>query len=199
MTTSTISIRTERKQRIFEAAAKLFRDKGYRATSMRDLAESVGLEPSSLYSHIKSKEEILSQICFECGQRFLDGIYTIHNSPESPEDKLNSLIYLHVKIAQDDITSMTVFNDEWRHITEPEMSQFLQMRISYEEQCINIIEEGIQANIFKDIDPHLILISILHITQWVQRSKKLLATNTTELANQISELTLRGLLTQNKR
>lgn len=196
MATTTTSVRSERKQRIFEAAAKLFRDKGYNATSMRDMAESVGLEPSSLYSHIKSKEEILIQICFECGQRFLDGIHEIHHAQINAEEKLRKLIYLHVKIAQDDITSMTVFNDEWRHITEPELSQFLQMRISYEDQCISIIEEGIQTGFFKNIDTHLILISILHITQWVQRSKKLLATNTSELANQISELTLNGLLSK---
>jgi AcrR family transcriptional regulator len=47
---------SEKKQRILEAAACLFRDKGYSATSMRDLAGAVNLKASSLYNHISSKE-----------------------------------------------------------------------------------------------------------------------------------------------
>ena len=58
-----------KKQLILEAAARLFRDKGYAATSMRDLARAVDLKASSLYNHIGSKEEILqniSEICYFC-------------------------------------------------------------------------------------------------------------------------------------
>jgi AcrR family transcriptional regulator len=44
-----------KKEAIYEAAAQLFREKGYKAASMRDLAERVDLKVSSLYSHIGSK------------------------------------------------------------------------------------------------------------------------------------------------
>ncbi len=191
-------IRSTRKQRIYEAAATLFRDKGYNATSMRDLALSVGIEPSSLYSHIKSKEELLSGICLECGQQFLDGVQTINSDNSPVEDKLRSLIYLHVKIAQDDITSMTVFNDEWRHITEPELSLFLQMRKKYEDDCTAIINMGMQEGVFRDIDTHVVLNAIINSTQWIQRSKRMLAKETSTLANQISDLILNGLFLQNQ-
>jgi AcrR family transcriptional regulator len=198
MTTTDTHTRSARKQRIFEAAATLFRDKGYNATSMRDLAMSVGVEPSSLYSHIKSKEELLSAICFECGQQFLDGVRTIISDNSPIEQKLRQLIFLHVKIAQDDITSMTVFNDEWRHITEPELSLFLQMRKNYEDDCMIIINMGIDEGVFRDIDPHVVLNAIINSTHWIQRSKRMLAKNTATLADQISDLILNGLFLQNK-
>ncbi|MBK6904959.1 MAG: helix-turn-helix transcriptional regulator [Saprospirales bacterium] len=50
-----------KKQEIFEEAAKLFQEKGYGAASMRDLADRVQLKASSLYSHIRKKEEILQR------------------------------------------------------------------------------------------------------------------------------------------
>ena len=55
-----------KKELVFEAAGKLFMEKGYLAASMRELAERVGLEQaSSLYNHLKSKEEVLRKICFD--------------------------------------------------------------------------------------------------------------------------------------
>ncbi len=198
MATTTTHTRSARKQRIYEAAATLFRDKGYNATSMRDLAMSVGIEPSSLYSHIKSKEELLSEICFECGQQFLDGVEAIILNSNDITHKLRALIHLHVKIAQDDITSMTVFNDEWRHITEPELSLFKQMRKKYEDDCMAIINIGIEENIFRSIDTHVVLNAIINSTLWIQKSKRMLAKDTSDLANQISDLILNGLYLKNK-
>ena len=58
-----------RKANIYEAAVQLFRDKGYPAATMRDLADRVGLkQASSLYNHVSSKEEILQNICFDINQ-----------------------------------------------------------------------------------------------------------------------------------
>ena len=50
------------KERIFEAAIDLFAQKGFNATSMREIAETVGIKKASMYSHYKSKDEILEKI-----------------------------------------------------------------------------------------------------------------------------------------
>ena len=59
-----------RKEVIIEKAAQLFRKNGFNATSMRDLAENVGVEAASLYNHISSKAELLQEICFRIANKF---------------------------------------------------------------------------------------------------------------------------------
>ena len=62
--------KASKKDLILRKAAAMFREKGFAATSMRDLAESVGIEAASLYNHIRSKNEILEAICFDVANRF---------------------------------------------------------------------------------------------------------------------------------
>lgn len=156
-----------RKQLIFEEAAKLFRDKGYLATSVRELADKVGLEPSSLYSHIKSKEEILQKICFDSAQKFIDGINEIEKLNATPSEKLKALIALHITIATEDSTSVTVFNDEWRHLSQDVLKEFLVLRRDYESRFKRIIKKGIELGEFKNINPSIALYTILTSVRWL--------------------------------
>ena len=116
--------KSSKREIILFAAAKLFRDRGYQATSMRDLAEAVELKASSLYNHIGSKEEILKVICLQNADKFSKGMEQVQANFTTPLDKINALINLHVAIAIEDYTSVTSFNDEWRHLSEPSLSIF---------------------------------------------------------------------------
>ena len=69
--------RASKKNLILKKAAAMFREKGFSATSMRDLAETIGIEAASLYNHIRSKNEILEAICFEVANRFNTHLETI--------------------------------------------------------------------------------------------------------------------------
>ena len=157
-----------KKQIVIEAAAKLFSDKGYSAASMRELAGRVGLEQaSSLYNHIKSKEAALQEICFENAQKFTDGITTIESNISDPGEQIRALINLHIQVATNDITSVTVFNDEWRHLSEPQLSEFLALRKDYEERFKEIINKGIKTGTFKNINPTVALHTILSALKWI--------------------------------
>lgn len=156
-----------KKQIIYEAAARLFRDKGYSATSMRDLAQEVDLKASSLYNHIKSKEEILQEICFNNANRFHQGLNVIQAMDISPVEKIKKLIQLHIKIATEDITSITAFNDEWRHLSSPSLEKFIDMRKAYENGFKKIIEQGIQLGELRGLNISTILYTILSSIRWI--------------------------------
>ncbi len=182
-----------KKQIVIEAAARLFRDKGYAAASMRDLAKDVGMRTSSLYNHINSKEGVLQKICFDNANKFLDGITAIEREHSNPLDQLRALIALHIRIATNDLTSATVFNDEWRHLTEPHLSQFTALRKNYEDRFRKIIETGIQQGIFTNVDTHIALQTVLSALRWVYYHRPKNPLNPNKLEHQITMLLLNGI------
>ncbi len=166
---STIKI-SKRKREILNAAAVLFRYKGYAATSMRDLAEKVGLEVSSLYSHIKSKEEILTTLCFHCANLYSDGLKQICDMDTDAMQKIDAIMDLHINIAIDHPSSITVFNDEWKHLSADDLSRFLKMRKSYEKGVKSILQDGITAEILKDYPLDILMNTILSAMRWIHYS-----------------------------
>ncbi|MCB0375037.1 MAG: TetR family transcriptional regulator [Sinomicrobium sp.] len=183
-----------KKQLILEAAARLFRDKGYMATSMRDLAQAVDLKASSLYNHISGKEEILREICFSNAERFHRELKTIEEREEFAEAKVRALIRLHIQVATEDITSITAFNDEWRHLTEPYLSEFTALRKDYESRFRAIIESGIKNGAFKAFNTNIALYTMFSAIRWIydwyQPGKSI---SIEQLEEQIAGLLLDGL------
>jgi len=158
---------SKRKQEIYIASARLFRKKGYVAASVRDIAEQVGIEPSSLYSHIKSKEEVLVNICHNCAQLFADGMDKVVQSDQSIKEKLDALVDLHIDIAYNNPSSVTVFNDEWRHLPESELASFLIKRKQYEDNFKNILTTGMDAGVFERMSSTTIFNIIINSVKWL--------------------------------
>lgn len=156
-----------KKEEIYQEAAKLFQKKGYKAASMRDLAKRVELKASSLYSHIGSKEEILQKICFDNAHQFIAGIEKIEKGAANIVDKIRGLLKLHIQIAIENPTSITIFNDEWRHLSSPYLEEFLTLRKDYEQRFKNLIKQGIEENILQDIDANIALYTLLNSVRWV--------------------------------
>ena len=103
-----------RKKQIIEIAQNMFREKGYAGTSMRDLANAVGIEAASLYNHIKSKEELLLLICVDVAQDFFDALDEIKDVEMPAEEKLALVIEKHVVIVTQNLDGAAVFLHEWR-------------------------------------------------------------------------------------
>ena len=157
------------KKKIFEEAAHLFQEKGYLASSMRELAERVGLKVSSLYSHIGSKEELLQKICFDSARGYLDGMKAIEDLDATPSEKVRQLIQLHIRIATTDVTSMTIFSEEWRHLSEPYLSEFRNVRKDYERRFSKMLQQGVEAGEFAEMNVTVCLYTIFTSLRWLHR------------------------------
>jgi TetR/AcrR family transcriptional regulator, cholesterol catabolism regulator len=179
-----------KKEIIIEKAARLFRDKGFGAASMRDIAETVGVEAASLYNHIQSKSEILQAICFKVANEFISHLEAVETSTEPTLKKMETIIRFHIKMMLEQYEYVYISDHEWRHLPEPYLSNFLNQRRSYRKRLCNIIEDGINKNEMKNIEPYVAMLTILSaisgIESW-QRSRKSTSAETLE-ANMIMYL-----------
>ena len=160
---------TNRKEEIHTAAARLFGEKGFAACSVRDIANAVGLGAASLYNHMESKDELLTTICFRCAREFLEGMKRINGNGRTPVEKIRELIRLQIHIALHDKSSVTVFNDEWRHLQEPYLKEFLSLRRTYEAAYLDIIREGIRSGAIRGLDEVIIYQVILSSLHWLHQ------------------------------
>ncbi len=136
---------------------------------MRDLAERVGLKASSLYSHFGSKEELLQKICFDTARGYLEGMKAIEESGASATQKVEQLILLHIEIATTDVSSMTIFSDEWRHLSEPYLQEFRMMRRDYERRFGRMLQQGMEAGEFAEMNVTVCLSTIFTSLRWLHR------------------------------
>lgn len=157
-----------RKRQLELTATQLFKEKGYTASSMRDLANEVGIEAASLYSHIKSKEEILRNICFRMADEFFMAINAIDNEPmNSMAEKLEKYIVAHTEVIAHDTAATLVFINEWKHLSEPHYSNFVDQRHQYEKRFIEILKAGIKRKEFLPIDEKFVVLTILSSLNWI--------------------------------
>lgn len=164
-----------RKEVILKASAALFREKGYKAASMRDLAVKVGVEAASLYNHIRSKAELLHDICFDVANIFTENIVEVEASQASPIKKIEALLRFHIKQMLDNFEEVYVADREWRYLTEPYLSNYQNQRRSYRRRFAAIVEDGIKQGEINNIDASTAVLIILHAVSGIEswhRSKQ---------------------------
>src|SRR5882672_150339 len=161
-------VNLSRKEQVIRSAAELFKEKGYAASSMRDLAQKLGIEAASLYSHIKSKEEILQNLCFDLAAEFRKSLDEVEKQKGPASEKLRKGIVGHIQVMAKDLTAAAVFMNEHRHLSQPYLREFLLLRINYINRFKDIIEEGINNGEFKEsIDKKLAVMTLFSSLNWM--------------------------------
>ncbi|MCK0130534.1 TetR/AcrR family transcriptional regulator [Flavobacteriaceae bacterium F08102] len=182
-----------RKNEIIETAARLFKEKGYSAVTMRDLAKAMGIKASSLYNHISSKQDLLSAIIISLAEEFTAKMESILNSPSSNIDKLKKIVSIHVCISSEHSNGMASLNNDWMHL-EHQLPYYLKLRSEYEENFRRIILAGIDSCEIKNENSEVILFSMLSTLRslylWIPNKEDV---NTESLTKSLSEVLINGI------
>ncbi|MBQ4821574.1 TetR/AcrR family transcriptional regulator [Aquimarina sp. MMG016] len=150
-----------RKQEIINAASILFKEKGYSAVTMRDLAKAMGIKAASLYNHIQSKQEILSTIIIELAEEFTNGMNQIVASDISTIQKLENIIALHIDVTLRNADGLASLNNDWMHLEEDNLIYFEKMRQEYEENFRKIVKKGVDKGEIKSFNIEIMVFSTL--------------------------------------
>lgn len=156
------------RQLITDTAVRLFSEHGYTGTTMRDIAEAVGVLPGSLYAHIDSKETLLLEIVQNGIEQFLAIERLLESSTEPPEARLRTAIKAHIAAVVQSPERMLVVFHQWRFLSEPNRARVVAMRRRYAQTFKQIIEEGGQSGDFSpDLDASVAVLSVLGSLNWV--------------------------------
>lgn len=183
-----------RKNEIVKTAEKLFKEKGYSAVTMRDLAKSMGIKAASLYNHINSKQDILKTIIISLAEEFTKEMKIIRSSESSCIEKLEKIIELHVKISSQNIYGMASLNNDWMHLEE-QLEYYQTLRINYEDNFLAILKEGVNSKEIVNIKPEVMMFSILSTLRslyiWIPKKEDI---NLKELSHSLCEILIKGII-----
>src|SRR5688572_24075385 len=169
--------KASKKELILQKASAMFREKGYATTSMRDLAEAVGIEAASLYNHIQSKSEILQEIIFRAANDCNVHLEGMDKIGLTSLKKIESLIRFHVQMMLYHFDDYCVMINEWIHLPEPYLTNFTTQRRNYVQKMEAIINEGLIDKEMKPVMPYVAMLTILSSVRglefWHRSGKKI--------------------------
>jgi TetR/AcrR family transcriptional regulator, cholesterol catabolism regulator len=152
---------------IRDVAVRLFGKQGYSGTSMRDIANAVGVLPGSLYAHIASKEALLVDIVSDGINRFIAAVEPMVDAPGSPVERLRAMIVAHVEVVADNPERSLVVFHQWRFLGAENLPLAIERRRTYERCFISVIEQGMAAGQFRaDLNRRIAVLSILGALNW---------------------------------
>jgi len=188
-------ISPSKEQEIIAVAARLFKEKGYRATTLEDIAAAVGMLKGSLYYYIRSKEELLYLVVRD----------PIRQAYNKLEEIVTSQAPVHTKIAQAIANHMTLFHQHYPHIAVylhdyHHLMQQLQKNIietpkHYQRLWATLLQQGVDTGELRpDLDVKVTGYAILGMCNWVYRWYNPHGTlSAEEVAAVFTKLVLEGL------
>jgi TetR/AcrR family transcriptional regulator, cholesterol catabolism regulator len=163
-----------RMEEVYEKAARLFKLKGYLATSVNDIADEMQIQKASLYYYIKDKETLLFQILEKTMDDMLKNVKEIPSLALPPEEKLAFAIREHIVHAVHYLNEFSVLLHDTQHLRKDLRNRIFEKRREYEDIFLEIVNEGIFQKVFVAQDPKILVFMILGSGNWLYQwfSKK---------------------------
>ncbi len=181
-----------RRRELTREAAKLFAQKGYHGTSIGDIAEALGVQKGSLYSHISSKEDLLWETLSEGATAFHAAVDAIPDDA-APAEKIRLALRGHLRVVAEQLDVATVFVQEWRYLDGARLDEFVAERRRYEERIRELLREGRDlGELRSDLDvgsaARLLLSAVNWAYTWLEPGR-----DTDELADRFFALLVDGM------
>jgi len=157
------------RDQILRAAADLFRERGYPASTMELIATRLGMSKASLYTHFRAKEEMLAAISRETIEAFTRDLSLVLASRLPAEDKLRRVIRQHVQFVIANRSFLTVFFGEEANLPARFARALAAQKDRYDKGVERIVQEGIRSGVFRDVPARLVVFGLLGMMNWVHK------------------------------
>ncbi|WHT17205.1 TetR/AcrR family transcriptional regulator [Crossiella sp. CA-258035] len=159
---------SQRRAELLALAARLFADRGYRATTVRDIADAAGILSGSLYHHFDSKESMADEIL----RNFLDELFGRYREIEAgelgPRQRLEQVVITSFECIDAHHAEVAIYQNEAKHLAQQERFAYLgDHNVEFRKLWVGILEDGVRAGVFRpDLDVELVY-RFVRDTVWV--------------------------------
>jgi AcrR family transcriptional regulator len=180
---------------VFRTAAAIILQKGYDATSVSDIADALGITKAGLYHYIRGKTDLLYEI-MKYGLRELDREVMVPAQKISdPEERLRFIIATHARLVTRGDGAVTILVDEARALTPAQLRFVTRLKRGYLDMLRRTIDELRGQGKLRNIDTTVVAFAIIANVNWLSRwFQSEGALTAAQIADQIADLTLNGLL-----
>jgi AcrR family transcriptional regulator len=157
-----------RRDELLELAATMFAERGLRATTVRDIADSAGILSGSLYHHFSSKEEMVDELL----HGFLDWLFSRYQeivaTEPNPLERLKGLFMASFEAIEDRHAQVVIYQDEAKRLSGQERFSYVEERNREQRKMwVDVLNQGIQEGYFRpDLDVDLVY-RFIRDTTWV--------------------------------
>ncbi|MEV7079299.1 TetR/AcrR family transcriptional regulator [Streptomyces sp. NPDC093516] len=150
-------------RRLLVAAVEAFAERGYHATTTRDIASRAGMSPAALYIHYKTKEELLHRISRIGHEKALEILRTASRREGSATERLADAVSSFVRWHAGGRTTARVVQYELDSLGPGARAEILALRRQVDAEVRGIIEEGVRSGEFDVIDVHGTTLAVLSL------------------------------------
>lgn len=154
-------------ERLVDTAAALFRARGYARSSTRQLGDLLGIRGASLYHHIRSKEDILYEICVRSLTTITEDVEAAVAIDAPMEERLRAMVRAHVVRALSDRDLHATMLAELRELSDERREDILERRRAYERLVREQLERGqAEGALRTDVDAKYLGLALLNLLNW---------------------------------
>lgn len=154
-------------KRLRQEAARLFWQKGYAATTTREIAESLGVQRASLYYHIESKDELLYALCVESLGNIQAAVGQAVAGKSDPLERVRAMIRAHVVSMLEDRDQHATMLTELKALPASRQVEIVRLRDEYESLVRGVLSEAQDAGVlWKEASVKELGLSLLNLLNW---------------------------------
>lgn len=155
------------RERIVRVASEVFRKRGYHGATLDDIAKLLRVTKPALYYHIRTKEELLTEIYVEVVDIAIRRLTEVINSDLPITEKFAMVLETNILTVAEYLPIFTVFFQEKRELSAEKHQRVNAKKLLYTELTEKLYHEGVVAGVFRDVDPKLATFSLFGMGNWI--------------------------------
>jgi len=156
-------------QRLMDAAVDAFADKGFHATSTRDIAARAQMSPAGVYVHFASKQDLLFQLCRRGHVLALDVVETARSSADDPPAQLVAIVSAFASWHAEQFRTARIVQYEFAHLSPEDRAQVMTLRKQIDAVVRDVLAAGVASGDFDVPDVTMTTLALQSLTIDVAR------------------------------